>query len=315
MENTNSEIQAKISQIAQAARKVSAAAPQTIQAEPDLAFKVVQKYSTMWMTKEGTQWFVNHCDQTQNFSININNVVLNKYFLEGCKPGGKTLDIGCGHGVVATYLAQHGQSVVACDISPHMVEALNQRKGNLPIETRVGSGYQIPAADEEFDTVLSRHFLPMFPDWPKIVKEMARVCKPGGKVLLNFSCSENRRYGEQAGGKPCNWHTTVELNHPDKHYHTDTTPAELQSLAPSWGLKYLKAMPLQFFHENRIIGHSLGTEEYEKYYQELQEWGKDPKVLEFMIWFEQRVVQKLPPMMTYCGLFVMEKEGRSYTNR
>ncbi|MCB0318438.1 MAG: methyltransferase domain-containing protein [Bdellovibrionales bacterium] len=270
--------------------------------------RIINRNSNLWQSTEAAKSFVDHCDKKEKFAIRVNDIVLNHHYENNSVVGGSVLDIGCGHGEVSLYMASKGFKVTACDISPYMIEELDRLKGNLEIETAVGSGYEIPFPDNSFDTVLSRHFFPMFPDWPKIVSEMSRVCKPGGRVLLNISSRTNRRAGETMGGKDCEWHTSPHIADKDKHFHADTSVEEIKSFCPDWGLNYLRAIPLQFFHENRLIGHALGTNAYNQYYAEISERAKDPKVLDFILWFEQEVVASLPPIMTYCMLFVTEKE-------
>ena len=55
----------------------------------------------------------------------------------------------------------------------------------LNIETRVMDGHALELDDDSFDMAGSQFGVMLFPDMPKGISEMARVVKPGGRVLMN----------------------------------------------------------------------------------------------------------------------------------
>ena len=65
-----------------------------------------------------------------------------------------------------------------------LLEARAQHEG-LSIETRVMDGHALDLEDNSFDVVGSQFGVMLFPDMPKGINEMARVVKPGGRVLMN----------------------------------------------------------------------------------------------------------------------------------
>jgi SAM-dependent methyltransferase len=77
--------------------------------------------------------------------------------------------------------------VLATDQSPVMLELLEvrARKEGLSIETRVMDGHALELDDNSFDTAGSQFGVMLFPDMPRGIREMARVVKPGGRVLMN----------------------------------------------------------------------------------------------------------------------------------
>lgn len=98
----------------------------------------------------------------------------------------RVLDVGCGTGVITEEMAARcrGQ-VIGVDIDPTMIE-FAQDKG-LQAEYRVGDAHQLDFPDGYFD-VVACHFLLMWVNNPALViREMARVTRPGGAVL---ACAE-----------------------------------------------------------------------------------------------------------------------------
>jgi SAM-dependent methyltransferase len=67
-----------------------------------------------------------------------------------------------------------------------MLELLAARacQEGLDIETRVMDGHALELADDTFDVVGSQFGVMLFPDMPKGIREMARVVRPGGRVLM-----------------------------------------------------------------------------------------------------------------------------------
>ena len=107
--------------------------------------------------------------------------------LAGLKSGQKFLDVACGTGAMSIPAARMGAKVTSVDISPAMIERLKARakKEGLTIDARAMDGHNLDLENNSFDIVGSQFGVMLFPDLPKGVREMARVCKPGGKVLLH----------------------------------------------------------------------------------------------------------------------------------
>src|SRR5690606_7235276 len=68
-----------------------------------------------------------------------------------------------------------------------MLERLKKRaeQEGLGIETRVMDGHTLELDDDSFDLAGSQFGVMLFPDMPRGIREMARVVKPGGHVLMN----------------------------------------------------------------------------------------------------------------------------------
>jgi SAM-dependent methyltransferase len=92
----------------------------------------------------------------------------------------RVLEVGCGTGAFAERVARElGASVVALDISPHMVE-LARRRG---VEALVGTAEELPFADETFDCAVANWVLHHVPDLDRGLAEIDRVLRPGGRFL------------------------------------------------------------------------------------------------------------------------------------
>ena len=104
----------------------------------------------------------------------------------GLRAGMRFLDVAAGSGALAIPAARLGARVLATDQSPVMLELLLQRAGKeeLDIETRIMDGHALTLADASFDLVGSQFGVMLFPDMPQGIREMARVVRPGGRVLM-----------------------------------------------------------------------------------------------------------------------------------
>src|SRR5919107_1636457 len=103
------------------------------------------------------------------------------------RPGMRFLDVAAGSGALSIPAARLGAHVLATDMSPVMLEHLDARahKEGLSVETRVMDGHALELKDNTFDVAGSQFGVMLFPDMPRGISEMARVTKPGGRVLMN----------------------------------------------------------------------------------------------------------------------------------
>src|SRR6202030_538900 len=102
--------------------------------------------------------------------------------------GMKVLDLGCGDGTTAIPAAKIGADVLGVDIAQNLVEAGNKRaaEASLPnIKFQEGDATNLQGLpDKSFDLVVSI-FGAMFASKPAdVAKEMVRVTKPGGRIVM-----------------------------------------------------------------------------------------------------------------------------------
>jgi ubiquinone/menaquinone biosynthesis C-methylase UbiE len=105
----------------------------------------------------------------------------------GLRAGMRFLDVAAGSGALSIPAARLGAQVLATDLSPVMLELLGARarKEGLNIETRIMDGHALQLDDNSFDMSGSQFGVMLFPNMPKAIREMARVVKPGGRVLIH----------------------------------------------------------------------------------------------------------------------------------
>ncbi len=106
----------------------------------------------------------------------------------GVTDGLRVLDLGCGDGTTALPAAQLGADVIGVDIASNLVAAGNARAQDLGLANcrfQVGDASDLnELGDEQFDLVVSI-FGAMFAPRPfDVAKEMVRVTKPGGRIVM-----------------------------------------------------------------------------------------------------------------------------------
>ena len=102
------------------------------------------------------------------------------------RPGMRFLDVAAGSGALSIPAARLGAQVLATDLSSAMLGRLEGRARDegLSVETRVMDGHSLELDDDSFDIAGSQFGVMLFPDMPKGIRELARVIKPGGRVLM-----------------------------------------------------------------------------------------------------------------------------------
>jgi SAM-dependent methyltransferase len=102
------------------------------------------------------------------------------------EPGERVLDVATGTGWTARYVARAGARVTAIDIAPELLAAAKARSAHLdpPIAFLEADAEALPFADGEFDAVISTFGVMFAGDQPQAARELARVCRPGGRLAL-----------------------------------------------------------------------------------------------------------------------------------
>jgi SAM-dependent methyltransferase len=101
--------------------------------------------------------------------------------------GERFLDVAAGPGGLSLPAARLGAKVLATDWSPAMIERFEARvrdEGHSNAEGRVIDAHDLKIEDDTFDVVGSQFGVSLVRDQPLALREMVRVTKPGGHVLL-----------------------------------------------------------------------------------------------------------------------------------
>jgi ubiquinone/menaquinone biosynthesis C-methylase UbiE len=191
--------------------------------------------------------------------------------------GSRVLEIGCGAGFLSVALAQRGLHVQAIDSTEAMVELARQQAEEAEVSehlsVEVGDVYALAFEDDAFDLVLAIGVIPWLARPELAVQEMARVSRPGGRVLLTADNQMRlsnlldpllnpvvvplrRRVGSVL--------VRVGLHHRSPQgtaaiYHT---PRFINNTLVSAGLLKIKGMTLGFgpltFSRRKVLSESLG---------------------------------------------------------
>ena len=97
----------------------------------------------------------------------------------GIQAGQRVLDVASGTGFLGKVFKASGAELTGLDYTTAMMKASRPHYADLVI----GDAHQMPFPDASFDAAVSRQGI-QFMDAPRAVAEMARVVRPGGKVLL-----------------------------------------------------------------------------------------------------------------------------------
>ncbi len=102
---------------------------------------------------------------------------------------GTAIDLGCGSGQLALPLAKRFEKVIAVDISPKMIEILENKAkalGLSNVETQVGALQHLSFAPNSVDLVVSNYVLHHLsdPEKEKIIQSSAGWLRPGGQIVI-----------------------------------------------------------------------------------------------------------------------------------
>ncbi|NOU05129.1 MAG: class I SAM-dependent methyltransferase [Hyphomicrobiaceae bacterium] len=129
---------------------------------------------------------------------------------------GRVLEVGVGTGLsLPDY--KRSLEIVGIDLSTEMLEKARERVAEEGLSNVTGlhemDAGELKFANESFDTVVAMYVMTVVPDPEKVMKELARVCKTGGEVMIvnHFSTEEGVRgwverrmapFGDKLGWRP-----------------------------------------------------------------------------------------------------------------
>jgi SAM-dependent methyltransferase len=109
--------------------------------------------------------------------------------VEAARPGpdDTLLDLACGGGIVVCAFAPHVRQATGIDVTPAMLtqaHTLATEKGLTNVEWRQGDVNSLPFEGGSFTIVVTRFSVHHFPDPAAVLREMARICAPGGCIVV-----------------------------------------------------------------------------------------------------------------------------------
>ena len=103
------------------------------------------------------------------------------------------LEVSCGHGGGASWITRNMQpeSYTGLDLNPAGIRFCQQRHTVQGLKFLQGDAQKLPFADASFDAVINVEASHCYPDFPRFLREVARVLRPGGHFLYtDFRFSE-----------------------------------------------------------------------------------------------------------------------------
>ena len=148
------------------------------------------KYNHMYETIGGFY------DDTQRIFSAFRGIVLDSYFrnymdLLEVKPGDSVLETSVGTGLNFKYL-RDGVKLTGLDLSQEMLTNCqgNMSRWGLEAALYLGNAERLPFADASFDVVYTAGAFNFFTDRPRAIREMIRVAKPGGHLMIEDETEE-----------------------------------------------------------------------------------------------------------------------------
>jgi len=105
----------------------------------------------------------------------------------GVRPGVHVLDVACGTGVLfPDYLSRGAASVTAIDISPEMARIAQEKHPQVRV---ICGDVETVEFGRQFDTVMVYNAFPHFPDPAALIRVLAGLVKPGGRLSIAHGMS------------------------------------------------------------------------------------------------------------------------------
>jgi SAM-dependent methyltransferase len=146
-------------------------------------------------------------------------------------PRARWVEIACGPGLIARAMAPRVGSVLGLDLTPAMVEKARAEAGAAGVENvsfEVADATALDLPDDAFDGAITRFSLHHIPAPVRVLKEMRRVVRPGGWVVVSDFLTDD-------DGEAAAWQEGIERLRDPSHWAL-LTPSRIEALAERAGL-------------------------------------------------------------------------------
>jgi ubiquinone/menaquinone biosynthesis C-methylase UbiE len=181
----------------------------------------------------------------------------------GARTSDRAVDLACGPGTLALQFARKVRWVCGVDLTPAMLArarrtAASEGLGNLGFT--LGDALALPIADGALDLAVTSYSLHHMPDAARVIREMARVVRRGGRVgIIDIFVPEHPRAGEL--------NNRIERVRDPSHTRT-LVRSEFEVLVGGAGLRIVAAevheIPRSFNHWMHVAGWHPGDAAYEE---------------------------------------------------
>jgi 2-polyprenyl-6-hydroxyphenyl methylase / 3-demethylubiquinone-9 3-methyltransferase len=151
--------------------------------------------------------------------------------------GAKVADVGCGGGLLSEALARAGARVTGIDLGEKVIQIarLHLHESNLDVDYRVQSSAELAASEpESFDAVCCMELIEHVPDPAALVRDLAAMLKPGGRLFLSTLNRTPAAFGAAILGAEYVMRMLPRGTH---HYAQFLKPSELARLLRQAGLE------------------------------------------------------------------------------
>jgi SAM-dependent methyltransferase len=107
-------------------------------------------------------------------------------------PASRVLEVGIGTGRIALPLVSHVQALFGVDVARPMLDRLCTKRAGEPVYVAQGDATRLAFLSRAFDAVVCVHVLHLISDWQGALDEVARVLRPGGRLLIGWNDGTRR---------------------------------------------------------------------------------------------------------------------------